>query len=209
MEKAKNKILNYLRRFFFAGLLITLPVGLTLYLIYVVLMTVDWIVSGILPADWYQDYYRDSRIPGLGLAIAGSFFVAVGWITSNFLGEMIIKTSENIFNRMPLVRIVYSSLKQIFEILANTQTGAFRECVLIEYPQKGIWSIGFVTGPAQGNAQNAGTGEMINVFVPMALNPTCGNLLMVSKNDIRPSGLNVEDGLKLVVSAGMIAPAKV
>lgn len=195
-----------LRRYLLTGIVVTAPISITIYLTYVFLSVVDDNVSKIFPREWYEQLYGQTTIPGLGLIIAVIFFVMVGWFATNFLGRLIINVSEYIVDRMPVIRSIYGMIKQIFETIMASQSQAFREVVMLEYPRKGVWSIGFVTGRTEGEVQRITAEETVNVFVPTTPNPTSGYLLFVPKKELAYLDMSVEEGVKLVVSAGIITP---
>ncbi|MCK5285090.1 MAG: DUF502 domain-containing protein [Alphaproteobacteria bacterium] len=195
-----------LRGYLFAGILVTAPISITIYLTWVFLTFIDNRVAKIIPDQWYSDLYGETTIPGLGLIVALAFFVIIGWFATNFFGRLIIRLSEYVVDRMPVIRTIYSAIKQIFETIMATQSQAFREVVMMEYPRKGVWSIGFVTGKSQGEVQRVTKQETINVFVPTTPNPTSGYLLFVPKKELIYLNMTVEEGVKLVVSAGIITP---
>ncbi len=194
------------RRYFFTGILVTAPISITVYLTYIFLSFVDSKVVHLLPADWYQAIYPKTTIPGLGLIMVIAGFILIGWFATNFLGRLFIRLSEYIVDRMPVIRTLHGAIKQIFETIMASQSSAFREVVMLEYPRKGVWSIGFVTGVTVGEVQSHTAQETVNVFVPTTPNPTSGYLLFVPKKELRYLGMSVEEGIKLVVSAGIIAP---
>ncbi len=134
------------------------------------------------------------------------FFIIVGWFATNFFGRLFIRISEYFLDRMPVIRTLYGAIKQIFETIMASQSSAFREVVMLEYPRKGIWSIGFVTGKSEGEVQEKTDKTTINVFVPTTPNPTSGYLLFVPKNELKFLDMSVEEAVKLVVSAGIITP---
>lgn len=202
----KPSLLSGLRGYFLAGIVVTAPISITFYLTYVFLSFIDNQVARILPSHWYEGFYRDTAIPGLGLLVAIVFFIAVGWFAKNFFGRLFIRLYEYILNRMPVVRNLYSAIKQIFETIMASQSSAFRDVVMLEYPRKGVWSMGFVTGKTEGEAQELTKEETINVFVPTTPNPTSGFLLFVPKKDLKYLDMTVEEGVKMVVSAGIITP---
>ncbi len=195
-----------LRGYLLAGIVVTAPISITIYLTYVFLTFVDSKVVRLLPKDWYDALYGATTFPGIGLVIALAGFVVIGWFATNFLGRLIIRISEYVVDRMPVVRTLYSAIKQIFETIMASQSTAFREVVMLEYPRKGVWSIGFVTGVTQGEVQSHTKAETVNVFVPTTPNPTSGYLLFVPKKELKYLSMSVEEGVKLVVSAGIIAP---
>lgn len=195
-----------LRRYLFAGVLVTAPISITIYLTYVFLAFIDRLVAHVLPEELYVALYSKAVIPGLGVVIAVCFFITVGWFASNILGRYIIRFSEYIVDRMPVIRTIYGAIKQIFETIMASKSNAFREPVMMEYPRKGVWSIGFVTGRSEGEVQRLTEDETINVFVPTTPNPTSGYLLFVPKKDLIFLEMSVEQAVKLVVSAGIITP---
>lgn len=205
-EKHKIGLVARLRGYFLAGILVTAPITITAYLTWVFLTFMDTQVAKMLPQPWYEALYGKTTIPGVGLVIALVFFIVVGWFARNFLGRMMIRLSEYVVDRMPVIRTLYGTLKQIFETIMASQSNAFREVVMLEYPRKGCWSIGFVTGRTEGEVQSVTKKETINVFVPTTPNPTSGFLLFVPKDDLIYLDMSVEEGVKLVVSAGIITP---
>lgn len=195
-----------LRGYFLAGILVTAPIGITVYLTYIFLNFVDSNVAKILPSTWYEGVYGTTTYPGLGIIMALVFFIFVGWFATNVLGRMIIRLSEYIVNRMPIIRTLYNATKQIFETVMASKSQAFREPVMLEYPRKGVFSIGFVTGRTEGEVQRVTKNETINVFVPTTPNPTSGYLLFVPRKELIYLEMSVEEAIKLVVSAGIITP---
>lgn len=196
-----------LRGYFLTGIFVTAPVTITLYIAYAVFTAIDGHVRRLLPAE-YMDLlvYQDITIPGVGVLAAFIAFVVIGWFASNILGRFFIRTGEYILDRIPVIRNIYSAIKQIFETITASQSDAFREVVMLEYPRKGTWSIGFVTGSSRGEVQDRVSSDTINVFVPTTPNPTSGFLLFVPKKEVKFLDMSVEEGIKLVVSAGIITP---
>lgn len=202
----EHHLIARLRRYFLAGIVVTAPITITIYLAYLFLTIVDNQVAKILPKQWYEYLYGQATFPGLGLFIALLFFIVVGWLATNFLGRIFIRFSESIVDRMPIIRTIYGAIKQIFETIMASQSNAFREVVMFEYPRKGIWSLGFVTGRTEGEVQRLTDEEVLNVFLPTTPNPTSGFLLFVPKKDLVFVNMSVEEGVKMVVSAGIITP---
>ena len=202
----KSTIAAKLRRYLLTGVVVTAPISITVYLTYVFLTFIDNNVGRIIPDEIINRYFGGGAIPGLGLIAALVFFIVIGWLATNFLGRFIIRIYEYILDRMPIIRNVYGAIKQIFETIAASQSSAFREAVMLEYPRKGVYSIGFVTGTTEGEVQNATKAETINVFVPTTPNPTSGYLLFVPKKELIYLQMTVEEAVKLVVSAGIITP---
>ncbi|MCE7886396.1 MAG: DUF502 domain-containing protein [Alphaproteobacteria bacterium PRO2] len=197
--------LRRLRKFFLTGVLVTAPIAITLYLVYVFIVFMDRQLANILPNN-LQPAYGESVFPGSGLIISLIFFILVGWFATNVLGQMFIRMSEYIMGRMPIIRTFYNAIKQVIETLMGSQAKAFREVVLIEYPRKGTWTIGFVTGVPEGEVKGGLTENLVTVFVPTAPSPVNGFLLFVPREDVIVLRISVDEGIKMVVSCGMIAP---
>ena len=195
-----------LRGYFLAGILVSAPISITIYLTYIFLNFIDSNVSKILPKESYEGLYGGTTFPGLGLLVAIFFFIFVGWLATNVLGRLLIRASEYIVNRMPIIRTLYNATKQIIETVMASKSQAFREPVMLESPRTGVWSIGFVTGRTEGEVQRITSEETINVFVPTTPNPTSGYLLFVPKKELVFLEMSVEEAIKLVVSAGIITP---
>ena len=206
---------GHLRGYFLAGILVTAPISITVYLVYVFLTFIDRNVNQIIPGEWIKNLgitindYTITAIPGLGIIAALLFFVVVGWFATNFLGRLLLRLSEYILDRMPVIRTLYSAIKQLFETIMASRSQAFRDVVMLQYPRQGVWSIGFVTGRTQGEVQEATQHETVNIFVPTTPNPTSGYLLFVPKQELIYLSMSVEEGVKLVVSAGIITPQAV
>jgi uncharacterized membrane protein len=195
-----------LRAYFLAGVLITAPVSLTIYLAWLFITFVDERVFGLLPPQYNPETYFRFSIPGIGLLLALIGLTLIGALTAGILGRAVNLLLESILNRLPVIRSLYSAIKQIMETVLANKSAAFRECVLIEYPRKGIWTLGFITGTTKGEVQEKTAEKVINVFVPTTPNPTSGFLLFVPEQDIIRLKMPIEDGLKLVVSGGIVTP---
>lgn len=191
-----------IRGYFLAGILVTAPISITLYLTWVFLKFIDSKVSAIIPAH----YYPETAVPGLGLIIAVAFFITIGWFARNFMGRVVINISEYIVDRMPVIRTLYGATKQVFETVMGAQSQAFREAVMFQYPRPGIWAMGFVTGSTKGEVQRLTDDEVVNVFLPTTPNPTSGFLLFIPRKDLIFLEMNVEDAIKMIVSGGIITP---
>jgi uncharacterized membrane protein len=194
------------RTYFLAGVLITAPVSLTIYLAWLFITFVDERVFSLLPPQYNPETYLPFSIPGIGLLLALVGLTLIGALTAGILGRAVNQLLEGILNRLPVIRSLYSAIKQIMETVLANKSAAFRECVLIEYPRRGIWTLGFITGRTKGEVQERTAEEVINVFVPTTPNPTSGFLLFVPERDIIRLKMPIEDGLKLVVSGGIVTP---
>jgi len=195
-----------IRSWFITGILVLTPIILTVYVAWTFITFVDNLVVPIVPIDYRPSNYLPFSIPGLGLIIVFIFTTLVGSLATGLFGRTLIRIWEYILNRMPVVRSVYSAIKQILETVMAAQSDAFRQAVLVQYPRKGIWAIGFVTGSTKGEVGKKVSEKMINVFMPTTPNPTSGFLLFFPEKDLIYLKMSVEDALKLVVSGGMVIP---
>lgn len=199
-------LLARIRNYFLAGLLVTAPIGLTLYIVWLIVNFVDSRVTPLIPEKYNPETYLPINIPGLGLFIVFLSITLIGALMAGFMGRFVLRTGERILARMPVVRSIYSALKQIFEAVLTHTSTAFRKVVLIEYPRRGIWVVGFITGSTQGEIQNLTEDKLINVFLPTTPNPTSGFLLFVPVEDVYELSMTVEEGIKMVVSGGIVTP---
>ena len=197
-----------LRAYFLAGVLVTAPIAVTVYLAWVLISFVDSKVTPLIPAVYNPETYLPFSIPGLGLLVLIAFLTLVGSMTAGLLGRMFIRTSENILNRMPVIRSVYSAAKQIFETVLAQQSNAFREVALFEYPRRDCWAIGFITNYRQGNIEGHFDEDLVSIMLPTTPNPTSGYLLFVPKKDVIILDMTVEEAMKLVISGGIVMPER-
>ncbi len=200
------RLWSRLRAYLLTGFLVTAPIGLTLYVVWLFISFVDGAVTPMLPVPYRPETYLPFAIPGTGIIVVVVGLTVVGWIAAGIVGRYVVHLGERIVNRMPIVRSVYGSIKQIMETVIHTQNQAFREVVMFEYPRRGIWVIGFITNRTGGEIQNLSADEMVNIFLPTTPNPTSGFLLFVPKRDVIILDMSVEEGVKLVVSGGIITP---
>ena len=199
-------IRRHLRGYFFAGVLITAPIGLTTYLAWLFIHWVDNQVTPLLPPVYNPETYLPFGIPGLGLLIVCIGLTLIGALTAGILGRMWMRASENILNRMPIIRGVYNAIKQVFETVLSHKSESFREVVLFEYPRRGSWAMGFITGRTEGEIQDLTAEEVVNVFLPTTPNPTSGYLLFLPRRELVKLSMTVEEGIKMVVSGGIVTP---
>ena len=162
----KRTLLGLLRRWFFAGLLVSAPILLTVYITWLLVNLIDGYASSLVPANLNPSSYVDFPIPGIGIIFGVVLIIIIGALTTGLLGRSLIKIGEGMLGRVPVIRSVYGATKLIMETVMASQSDAFREVVLIEYPRRGIWAIGFVTGATKGEVQNLSTENLVNVFVP-------------------------------------------
>jgi uncharacterized membrane protein len=197
-----------LRASFLTGLIVIAPVGLTIWLIWSVIGWIDGVVLPLVPYDFQPEKYIGINLRGIGVIIFLLFTIVVGWLAKGLLGRSLISIAENMVQNVPVVRSIYSGVKQIAETVFAQSERSFEKACLFEYPRKGIWAIGFISTTAKGEvAQRATTsGDLISVFVPTTPNPTSGFLLFFPREDIIELDMSVEDAAKLVISAGLVYP---
>ncbi|SDG87504.1 DUF502 domain-containing protein [Roseospirillum parvum] len=195
-----------LRAYFLAGILITAPLAITFGAAWFVVDFFDRTVAEAIPLKYNPNTYLPFSIPGLGLMVVMVGLTLTGALTAGLVGRLIVRTSERVLDRMPVIRNVYSAVKQIFETVLAQKSTAFRQVVLIEYPRRGIWAIGFVSGTTEGEVQNLTEDQTVNVFLPTTPNPTSGFLLFVPRKDMVVLNMSVEEGIKMVVSGGIVTP---
>jgi len=199
-------LLTRLRNYFFAGMLVTAPVMITMWLAWEFIRFVDGKVTPLIPPKWNPETYLPFGLPGLGLIVAVVALTFIGAFTAGFIGRAIVRTGERIMSGLPVMRGIYSALKQIFETVFKKQSQAFREVVLIEYPRPESWAIGFITGTVAEQVQAETPQGSLNIFLPTTPNPTSGFLLFIPKKGATKLSMTVEEGLKMVISGGIVTP---
>ncbi|MEM8837088.1 MAG: DUF502 domain-containing protein [Pseudomonadota bacterium] len=201
--------LTRLRNYFLTGLVIAAPISITAYLTWTFITYVDETVKPLIPAAYNPDNYLPFSVPGVGLVFAIIALTLLGFITANFIGRSIISAGERMLHSMPLIRNLYSGLKQIFETVLSQNEKSFQRAGLIEYPRRGLYAVVFISTEAQGEVIHKldDRGEKVfSVFLPTTPNPTSGFLLFVHEEDIIPLDMSVEEAAKLVISAGLVSP---
>ena len=201
----KNFFLN-VRRYFFTGVAVTAPIGITVYLSILFINFIDSNVKNLVPTRYNPDTYLPFNIPGTGLVVAIFLLIIIGFFTAGFFGRFFVRVGENIINKLPIVRSIYNALKQIFQTILGSSSKAFREVVLIQYPRKDLWAVAFITSETKGEVKAKLKNKSVNVFLPTTPNPTSGFLLFVPSKDLIRLKMNVEEGMKLVISGGIITP---
>lgn len=217
IQPPKRSFFSSLRASFLTGLVVVVPIGLTIYLIYTVIGWVDsWVLPFVpqayQPQTLLQDLLgEDTRLGlrGMGVIVLLIFTVIVGWIAKGIIGRSLLRRAEGLVDRMPVVRTLYNGLKQIAETVFNQQDNNFERACLVEYPKEGIWAIGFISTRAKGEiaAHFAADDDIISVFLPTTPNPTSGFLLYVPARDVKMLDMRIEDAAKLIISAGLVYPA--
>ena len=206
----KPGLFGGLRASFLTGIVVISPVALTIWLIWSLIGWVDGFVLPLIPYNFQPEQYIGINLRGVGVIIFLLFTIFVGWIAKGLIGKSLISYAESLVNRMPVVRSIYSGVKQIAETVFTQADRSFEKACLIQYPRKGIWAIGFVSTTAKGEvSRRAETGgELMSIFVPTTPNPTSGFLLFFPREDIIELDMSVEDAAKLVISAGLVYPGQ-
>ena len=198
-----------LKTYFLTGLVVAVPIGVTIYLAWSFVTFVDDKVLPLVPKGPWRDALTAYDIPGLGLVILILALTVLGALAANLFGNALIVLGERIVARMPVVRTIYTGLKQIMQTVVAQGDDTFQDVCLFEYPRRGIWAIGFVTTHTRGEISRTGGEEMVSVFLPTTPNPTSGYLLFIPKTDAHILNMTVEEGAKLVISAGLVVPEEV
>jgi uncharacterized membrane protein len=193
-----------MKRYLIAGLLVWVPLGVTVmvinFLVGVMDKTLLW-----LPEHYRPDNLLGFHVPGLGVVMSVIIVLSTGVVVANLFGRKLVQLWERMLARIPLVRTIYASVKQILETVFSSGQ-AFRKVLLIEYPRKGLWTLGFQSGKTRGEAQAKTGVEVINVFIPTTPNPTSGFFIMVPRSEVIELDMSVDDGLKMIISAGVMVP---
>jgi uncharacterized membrane protein len=198
--------LSKLRDYLLAGTLVSAPIAITIWLTLGIITYFDESVIPLFPAEWNPETYLPFALPGLGLLLAVLSVTLVGFLTAGFLGDAVVRMGERLIKGLPLVRGIYAAVKQIFETLLKKQSDAFREVVLVQYPRPDAWAIGFITGAAASAIQGSTEQDSVNIFLPTTPNPTSRFLLFLPKSAAQSLTMTVEEGLKMVVSGGIVTP---
>ena len=196
-----------LRGYFITGVIVSAPIAITIYLTVSFVGYVDSTIGQFIPDRYNPENFLPFSIPGLGLLVILVGLTLLGALTANLFGQSLIHFGERIVERMPIIRGIYATLKQVTETILSDQSQSFQEAVLIEYPRKGTRTIGFVTGRTKGEVQRKlGRDDLINVYVPTTPNPTSGFMLFVPKEELIYLDMSVEEAIKMVISTGLVTP---
>ena len=212
MKITKNKktetknLFQRCRTYFLTGIAVTAPIGITIYISIIFINFIDRNVKDLVPVKYNPDNYLPFNIPGTGLIVAIFSLIIIGFFTASFFGKFFVGIGEKIINRLPVFRSIYNALKQVFQTVLGSSSKAFREVALIQYPRKGIWAVAFITAETSGEIAIKLKRKFVNVFLPTTPNPTSGFLLVVPEKDLIKLNMNIEQGMKLVISGGIITP---
>ena len=200
-QQKKRSIFTRFRNYFITGIVVLIPIGITLYLT-LFLVTIS---SRILPKEINPNYYLPYNIPGLEIAITIILITFIGWLSLSFIGKRLLNLFENILKKIPILRTIYSAIGQMTDTFTKNDKNK-KNVVLVEYPRKGTWAVGFATKENSGEISNKTKKNLVNVFVPTTPNPTSGFLLMFPKDEVIYLDLTFEEASKFIVSAGTSNP---
>jgi len=195
-----RRLRNKIRNIFLAGILVIIPMSIPIFLFSFIFTRLDRIFSPLFKT------LLGYNIPGLGLSMTVLIIFLAGLIATNFVGKKLVSLGEHLLNKIPLVRNIYQIAKQFLETITVPDRNSFRQVVLVQYPRKGIYSLGFITCDNQWEAQEATNEDLVNVFIPVTPNPTSGRLIIVPRDELIPLSISVEEGIKMVVSGGAVVP---
>ena len=206
----KPGLFSRMRGNFLAGLVVIAPIGLTMWMVWSVVGWIDSWVLPFVPYHYRPEQYIGINLRGVGVLFFLIFTMVVGWMGKGILGRSLLRWSESLVDRMPVVRSIYNGLKLIAETVFSQRETSFEKACLVEYPRRGIWAIAFISTGAKGEVDRGipVEGDIMSVFLPTTPNPTSGFLLFVPKSDIIELDMTVEDAAKLVISAGLVYPNK-
>ena len=194
-----------MRKYFITGLLILVPLGITLWVLDSIISTMDQSLL-LLPEQWRPEVLFGFKIKGLGAVLTVLIVFITGLLTKNFIGKYVVNLWEKALNNIPIVSSIYSSVKQVSDTLFSSSGNAFNKALLIQYPREGTWTIAFLTGKPGGDVARHLDGDYISVYVPTTPNPTSGFFLMLPKKDAIELDMSVDTALKYVVSMGVVTP---
>ena len=197
-KEKKRSILSKFRNYFITGIVVLIPICITIYLTVFIIS----ISSKVLPKEINPNHYLPYSIPGLEIVISIIVISLIGWLSLSFLGRKLVKLVNDVFRRIPFLRTIYSAIGQMTQTFAKSTKNRRKSVVLVEYPRKGIWAVGFATQDNTGEITSKTNKELVNVFVPTTPNPTSGFLLMFPKDEILYLDMSFEEASKFIVSAG-------
>jgi len=194
-----------LKKYFITGLLIWVPLGITLWVLHLLVSAMDQTLL-LLPENFQTEHWLGMHVPGMGVVLTFVVVFGTGLIAANMLGQRLLRFWENILSRIPVFKSIYNSVKQVSDTLFSSTGHAFRKALLVQYPRDGSWTIAFLTGQPGGDVVNHLQGEYWSVYVPTTPNPTSGFFLMMPKSDVIVLDMSVDEALKYIISMGVVSP---
>ena len=208
--RRRSRLRVRLRNYFLTGIVVAAPVGITIYITWTFVHWVDSRVKPLIPNVYNPDNYLPFSVPGVGLLFAILILTLLGFLTANLVGRTVVSYGENLVERTPLVRNLYRALKQLFQTVLSQSSRSFQKVVLVEYPEKGVWRVGFVATHAKGEvATRLPQENPIAVFIPNTPNVTAGFLVFVPRREAIQLDMSVEEAAKMIISAGLVVPEPV
>ncbi len=206
-EEKKTKFWSKLKSYFLTGVIVAAPVAITVYMAYHLVIWINGATSRLIPQQWKIGDVVPYAIPGCGLFLLIVALIFIGMLTTGYVGKFFVRLWEKIIRKMPVVSSFYSLMKQIFETFLSQKSRSFSQVVLVQYPRLGLWTIAFVSRDQTGGEIAQKTGQdFVSVYVPTTPNPTSGFLIFVPQKDIIKLDMSVEDGIKYVLSCGIVTP---
>ena len=196
-----------MRKYFITGLLIWIPLVITLWVLKLIVETLDQSLL-LLPHEWRTEAFLGYHVPGLGVILTLVIVFVTGVFATNFLGARLVLLWHAVLHRIPVVSSIYSSVKQISDTLFSSSGQAFRKALLVQWPREGTWTIAFLTGVPGGDVANYLKGDFVSVYVPTTPNPTSGYFAMLPRRDVVELDMSVDDALKYIISMGVVAPGQ-
>ena len=194
-----------MKKYFITGLLVWVPLGITLWVLRLLVTSMDQTLL-LLPERFQTENLFGVHIPGMGVLLSLLILFATGLITANFIGQRLLQFWESLLGRIPVVKSIYNSVKQVSDTLFSSNGHAFRQALLVQYPREGSWTIAFLTGRPGGDVMNHLDGDYVSVYVPTTPNPTSGFFLMMPQKDVVVLDMSVDEALKYIISMGVVAP---
>ncbi|MCX5845094.1 MAG: DUF502 domain-containing protein [Deltaproteobacteria bacterium] len=195
-----------LKQIFLTGLAVTIPIGLTLYILFFLIDIMDGLLK-IIPVRYHPDTLLGIHIPGLGIIVTLALITIAGLVTTSYVGYKIVQSGEDLVDRIPFVRNIYQAIKKISDSMFMDKRSSFKKVVLVEFPRKGVYTIGFVTGVPSGEIRKKAGQNCISVFLPTTPNPTSGYLIIVPEDELVPMDMSVEEALTFIISVGIVTPS--
>jgi uncharacterized membrane protein len=193
-----------LKKYFITGLLVWIPLAITIWVLHLIVTTMD----ALIPVQLHPEALFGFQVPGLGVVLTVLVVLGTGMLASNILGQRLLSFGETLLGRIPVVKTIYSSVKQVSDTLFTPGGQAFRKALLVQYPREGVWTIAFLTGAPGGDVANHLRDDYLSVYIPTTPNPTSGFFLMLRRTDVVELDMTVDEALKYVISMGVVAPAK-
>jgi uncharacterized membrane protein len=203
----KDGLMARLRRYLLTGLLVLVPIALTFWVLDFFVSSMDRVLDW-LPHEWQPRHLLGVHIPGFGVLLVVLLVLVVGTLAHNIIGRKVVEGWNRLLGRIPIVRGLYSTFKQVSDTLFSENGNAFREAVLVQYPRQGAWTVAFVTGRPGGEVADLLPGDYVSVYVPTTPNPTSGFFLMLPRSDVKALDMSVDEALKYVISMGVVAPLR-